>query len=875
MVRQYHRIKAEHPEDILLFRVGDFYETFGEDAQEASAILGITLTKKHVGNGRTLPLAGIPYHALDTYLGRLVRAGKRVAICEQVEDARESKGSTVERAVVRVVTPGTLIEDNLLEDKTHNYLVSIALHRGQWGLARCDISTGELAATQFDSPDPRSALMDELARIGPAELVAAEEDGALIEDDLDAATPGLTRTRIDNGLRKLEPAREALLEQLEVHTLGGFGAEDKPAAVCAAGALVGYLRETQRRVLRHIHHLQLYSTHEYLFLDAVTQRSLELVHNLIDGRTRGTLLEVLDHTLTPMGARLLRQWVLQPLQDLEIIAARQDGIESLIASVAFRDQVRESLRGVRDLERILSRVHCRTANARDLVTLARSLREVPSIKSALMREGRGRLAAIGAEMETLSGIADRLETALAEEPPVSIREGGMIRDGFDPELDRLREISRGGKSWISSLKKQEVERTGIPSLKIGYNRVFGYYIEITKAHADKVPADYERRQTLTSAERYITPDLKQKESEILGAQDKIFELEGELFEKLRGEIETDTGAIQLLAAQIAEADALSSLTEASRQGGFVRPEVDASDLIEIKGGRHPVVEAQQGDRPFVPNDLKLDSKDEQIWLITGPNMAGKSTFIRQVAIITLLAHVGSYVPARSARIGLTDRIFTRVGATDYLTRGQSTFLVEMTETANILNNATDRSLVILDEIGRGTSTYDGLSIAWAVAEYLHNARGHRARTLFATHYHELADLESRLPRLKNYNVVVKEDGESITFLYLIQRGGSDHSYGIHAARLAGIPQTVVARAREILFELECASPVAAEDEAMGAAPRRPLPETSSANPVQPDLFAPANNRVVDALLRVDVNRLSPIEALQFLDQLQRSARDES
>lgn len=875
MVRQYHRIKAEHPEDILLFRVGDFYETFGDDAHEASAILGITLTKKHVGNGRTLPLAGIPYHALDSYLGRLVRAGKRVAICEQVEDASESKGSTVERAVVRVVTPGTLIEDNLLEDKTHNYLVTIARHRGQWGLARCDISTGELAATQFDGPDPRAALMDELARIGPAELAGTEDDLAVVESGLEAAIPGVTRTRIDAGLRRLESAREALLEHLEVHTLGGFGAEDKPAAVSAAGALVGYLRETQRRVLRHIHRLQVYSTHEYLFLDAVTQRSLELVHNLIDGRTRGTLLEVLDQTRTPMGARLLRQWVLQPLQSLEEITARQEGVGSLINSPSLRDQLGESLRGVRDLERILSRVHCRTANARDLVSLARSLREIPSIKSALIREGKGRLAAIGKAMETLSGIADRLEGALMEEPPVSIREGGMIRDGFDAELDRLREISRGGKSWISSLKKQEVERTGISSLKIGYNRVFGYYIEITKAHAAKVPDDYERRQTLTNAERYITPELKQKESEILGAQDKIFDLEAEIFERLRAEIEEDTGAIQTLAAHIAETDAMASLAEAAREGGFIRPEVDASDLLEIRGGRHPVVEAQQGDRPFVPNDLRLDSKEEQIWLITGPNMAGKSTFIRQTAIITLLAHIGSYVPARSARIGLTDRIFTRVGATDYLTRGQSTFLVEMTETANILNNATDRSLVILDEIGRGTSTYDGLSIAWAVAEYLHNSKGRRARTLFATHYHELADLETRLPRLKNYNVAVKEDGESITFLYLIQRGGSDHSYGIHAARLAGIPQAVVSRAREILFELECAGPVAAEAATGEASGARKLPQSASADPMQPDLFAPSHNKVVDALLRVDVNRLSPIEALQFLDQLQRSVRDDA
>lgn len=872
MVRQYHRIKAEHPDEILLFRIGDFYETFGPDAQTTSEILGITLTKKHVGNGRTLPLAGIPYHALDSYLGRLVRAGKRVAICEQVEDAKTSSGATVERAVVRIVTPGTLIEDNLLEDKTHNYLAAVVLHRGQWGLARCDLSTGELAATQFGGGDPRTAVLDELARVGPAELIGAEEDLALLEGDLGVAAPRATRTRIDAGLRRLESARGVLLEQLGVQSLAGFGAEEQPAAVCAAGALTAYLRETQRRTLGHIHRLQIYSTREYLLVDATTQRSLELVHNLVDGRTQGTLLEVLDHTRTPMGARLLRQWLIQPLQDLAVIHGRQDGIESLLASAPFRDQVTAGLRGVRDVERILSRVHCRTANARDLVALARSLREIPSIKSALERNGKGRLGEIGQAMQTLSGVADRLEGALVEEPPVSIREGGMIRDGFDAELDRLREISHGGKNWIASLRKQEVERTGIPSLKIGYNRVFGYYIEITKAHAGKVPQDYERRQTLTGAERYITPELKQKESEILGAQDRIFELEGEIFERLRGGVEGETDRLQTLAELIAETDALASLAEAARQGGFTRPEVDASDLLEIRGGRHPVVEARQVERPFVPNDLSLDTKEEQIWLITGPNMAGKSTFIRQVALIALLAHMGSYVPAKTARVGLLDRIFTRVGATDYLTRGQSTFLVEMTETANILNHATQRSLIILDEIGRGTSTYDGLSIAWAVAEYLHNAKGRRAKTLFATHYHELADLESRLPRLKNYNVAVREEGESITFLYLIQRGGSDHSYGIHAARLAGIPPEVVARAREILFELECARPVGGEAGEIRAASPGKLPEKAAAGPMQPDLFATADNPLAEALMKINVNHLTPLEALQWLDRLQQMAK---
>ncbi|MCH8333243.1 DNA mismatch repair protein MutS, partial [Candidatus Sumerlaeota bacterium] len=732
MVRQYMRIKSEHPNDILLFRLGDFYETFGEDAHETSRILGIALTKKHIGNGRTMALAGIPYHALDNYLGRLIQAGKRVAICDQVEDAKTAKGPTVKREVVRVVTPGTLIEDNLLEDKSHNYLTAVVLHEGRWGLARCDISTGSLAATAFGGEgskgsetgagDTRAALLDELARIRPAELLVAESDLEVIQAELGRDGWALSPTRIDPALTRLERARAALMELLKVQSLEGFGAERFPAAICAAGALVAYLRETQRGVPSHLRQLEIYSTEDYLLLDAATQRSLELTRNLIDGKPSGTLLEVLDHTATPMGGRMLRQWIIQPEQDLEEIHGRQDAIESLVDCPAMRDQVGAGLKGVRDLERILSRVHCRTANARDLIALARSLREVPSIKKAIERQGRGSLARLGKEMVTLAALADALEATLVSDPPAGLREGGMIRDGHDAELDRLRGITRGGKSWIAELRKAEIKRTGISNLKIGFNRVFGYYIEISKANRDRAPEDYERRQTLTHAERFITPALKEKEAEILGAEEKIHDLEFDLFEALRATVEQETQPIQKLAGQLAVIDALASLAEAAIQGGYIRPEVDGSDLIEIMGGRHPIVESRLQDRPFVPNDTLLDCRDQQIWLITGPNMAGKSTFIRQVALITLMAHTGSFVPARSARIGLVDRIFTRIGATDHLTLGQSTFLVEMLETANILNNATGKSLVVLDEIGRGTSTYDGLSIAWAVLEHLHDKK---------------------------------------------------------------------------------------------------------------------------------------------------------
>jgi DNA mismatch repair protein MutS len=875
MVRQYLRIKAEHPGEILLFRIGDFYETFGEDAHAASEILGIALTKKHIGNGKTLPLAGIPYHALDAYLGKLIRAGRRVAICEQVEDARDSKGPTVEREVVRVVTPGTVIEERLLDDKSHNYIAAVARQGGVWGLARCDLSTGALAATEPTGPDPRAALFDEISRVAPAELIATAEDMAPIEKEI-AGRPGAPALqRIDPGLTRLAAARSALLEQFGVQNLEGFGAEETPAALCAAGALVAYLRETQRRAPGHVHRLEIYRSADHLILDAVTRRSLELTRNLIDGSTRATLLDVLDCTRTPMGGRLLRDWLLQPLQDLGAIHERQDAIASLVETAALRERLGEGLRGVRDIERILGRVHCRTANARDLIALARSLRETPSIKSALVHHGRGALARLGRAIETLADLADRLEGAVVADPPIGLREGGIIRDGFSEELDRLRSIAKGGKSWIAQMRAGEIARTGINSLKIGFNKVFGYYIEVSKANVDKVPADYERRQTLTNGERYVTPALKEKEAEILGAEEKICALEADLFERLRSGVEDRTEALQRLAAHLAEADALASLARAALDGGYVRPEVDGSDLIEIRGGRHPVVEALLADRPFVPNDVALDSRDEQIWLITGPNMAGKSTFIRQVALIALMAHVGSFVPARSARIGLIDRIFTRVGATDHLARGQSTFLVEMTETANILNNATPKSLVVLDEIGRGTSTYDGLSIAWAVLEHLHENKERRARALFATHYHELAELEGRLARLKNYNVAVAERGESITFLYEIRRGGSDHSYGIHAARLAGMPAEAVARAREILFELECARSVG---EIEPSAERVALPElraeiVPAAGTRQLDFFDAADHPIVAALRKLEVARITPLQAMQILDELSRAARE--
>ena len=880
MVHQYQQIKARHPDDLLLFRIGDFYETFGEDAKDASRLLNITLTRKHVGKGRTLPLAGIPYHALDAYLAKLIRAGRRVAICEQVEDPKLAKG-VVARDVVRVVTPGTVIEQNLLEDKSSNHLAAICRHQGNWGLALAELSTGALAATELAGDDARSTLLNELARIGPAELLLTAEDRELIEPALRetfGAGSGPLLTQVDRGMTRLEGARGALLDQLRVATLQGYGAEDSPAALCAAGALVTYLRETQRRSLGHLRELHVYSIRETMTLDAATARSLELVRNMVDGGRAATLLEVLDQTVTAMGGRLLRQWLMHPLQDLEAIGSRLDAIEGLLANSAARQGLREALRGVRDLERILGRVHCAAANARDLVALAASLREVPSIKSNLMRQGAGALKTLGEAMETLATLADALESALVPEPPAIVREGGMVRDGYDADLDGLREISRDGKGWIARMRASEIERTGIGSLKIGYNKVFGYYLEISKSNLDKVPADYIRRQTLTNGERFVTPELKEKEEQILGAQERIHTLEFEIFERLRQLVIDQTAPIQRLATQLAQVDCLASLAEAALRGGYVRPQVDGSDLIEIRGGRHPVLEALMTDRPFVANDVCLDGREQQIWLITGPNMAGKSTFIRQVALITLMAHLGSFVPARSARIGLVDRIFTRVGATDFLSRGQSTFLVEMTETANILHNATERSLVILDEIGRGTSTYDGLSIAWSVVEYLHEKPRRRARTLFATHYHELTELEGRLARVRNYNVAVRESSEEITFLYQIVPGGADRSYGIYAAQLAGMPQEALDRAKEILFDLECRRHTPGEDESGEVRPALPVTsflavdDSRDVDLMQMDLFAPSLPVPLEKLAELDISKLTPMQAMAILDELIRIVR---
>jgi DNA mismatch repair protein MutS len=879
LMRQYQRIKLEHQDEILLFRLGDFYETFGEDAKLAADILNITLTKKHVAKGQTLPLAGIPYHALDNYLRKLIHAGLKVAICEQTEDPKTAKG-LVRREVTRVVTPGTVIEEGILDDQSNNYLACVARHQGNWGLALVEMSTGALGATEFFGNDARCMLLNELTRIQPAELLATDEDWKLVDKPLKeifGTGHGMMITHVDSGMVLHDRASMELLDHLSVSSLQTYGADDSPSAVCAAGAIIRYLRETQKRSLGHIRDLQIYSIRDTMILDATTQRSLELVKNSIDNTKTATILHVLDHTHTPMGARLIHKWVLNPLQDLEMIRGRQDSIESLIDNTPVRQLLRDGLKNVRDLERILGRVHCYAANARDMVMLLSSLKEIPAIKSQLLRLNSGRFEELGSTIQTMSSLADRLENAFSPGPPVSIREGGMIREGYRPELDELIGISRGGKDWITRMRETEIERTGIQNLKIGYNRVFGYFIEVSKSNLEKIPPDYIRRQTLTNAERFITPELKEQEELILGAEEKIHQLEYDIFQEEARFVMDLTMQLQQLAGQLAEVDVLLSLAEAARVGGYVRPEMDGSDQIEILDGRHPVIESIMTDQPFVPNDVRLDSHQQQIWLITGPNMAGKSTFIRQVALLTLMAHVGSFIPARQARIGLVDRIFTRVGATDFLVRGQSTFLVEMIETANILHNASERSLVILDEIGRGTSTYDGLAIAWSVIEYLHEKPRRRAKTLFATHYHELTELEHRHDRIFNYNVAVREADEKITFLYQIIRGGADRSYGIYAAQLAGMPDQTVDRAKEILFNLECNRSSGGDldpnggyqcEKSGGAVPGMPIELPAEPTEIiQPDLFGSGLPPIFDKILDVDVNTLTPVQAIKVLDDL--------
>jgi DNA mismatch repair protein MutS len=845
--RQYLRIKQRYPGAIVFFRLGDFYETFDDDAKTTSRELEITLTSREMGKGQRVPLAGIPYHALDNYLARLIGKGYKVAICEQLTPP--GKG-LVERDVIRVVTPGTVVEPGLLADKNNNYLVSLVIDGEESGISYVDITTGEFATTQL----PTGQVSDELERLHPAEL--------LLPENLDAnglMSPA-SITRVDEYWFDLEAAGQTLIDHFGVASLEGYGCAHLPLAVRAAGAIIRYLQENQKAALVQLDQLTTYSTQSFMVLDAHTRHNLELFSSARWGASSGSLLSVIDLTETAMGGRLLKKWLGQPLLDINQLTRRQEAVAWFYDNTMVRHKVMSLLGNIADLERLINRVGGGTATPRDLVALRYSLEKLAEVKAEI--EGNESFPAwLSSELKPCPDVVSLIEQAIVDEPGASLERGGVVKAGFSQELDEIRQAASEAKRYLANLERQERERTGIKFLKVGYNRVFGYYIEVSKANLSLVPESYIRKQTLTGGERFFTPELKEYESVILNAQERIVELETAIFRQVCQQIAGIGEKILSSARALAQIDVFASLAEAAGRYGYARPELTADDAITIKGGRHPVVERSLGSDGFVPNDTYLCNKDTQLIILTGPNMAGKSTYLKQVALIVLLAQIGSYVPADSATIGVVDRIFTRIGAQEDLAAGQSTFMVEMVEAANILNNATPKSLIILDEIGRGTSTYDGLSIAWAVAEFIHNHPRLRAKTLFATHYHELVELAGFLPRVKNFNVAVTEEEGKVIFLRKVIPGGADKSYGIHVAQLAGLPASVVHRAEEVLAGLENGQTQQKQRKAV-----RPRKES----PPQLALFGD-KSPLIEEISQLDIDSMSPLEAITRLYELKKKA----
>ncbi len=864
VMAQYAAAKRRFPDALLFFRMGDFYELFHDDAKTASRALGLTLTARD--REKKIPMAGVPVRAADGYLRRLVRDGFKVAICEQMEDPATAKG-LVDRDVVRLVTAGTLTEDGALDPGAANYLLAVRPGKRRAGLAWVDLSTGRFLVCEADS----EALADEVARIAPAETILPEgEEGARLAERL-AKETGTKATFAPAWTFSPESGSKALKEHFRVATLAGFALDREPNCLGAAGAAIEYLRSTQMTALSHVSRIERHDPGSTVLLDRSTRRRLDLVEGR-DGGREGTLLEVLDSTRTAMGGRCLREWILAPLRDAGAIRRRHEGVEETVKDAFLRRDLRAALSGVRDVERILARVATGRANGRDLLSLTQSLASVPRVRDLLALAYSATLSGLRDRVDAHEDLRALLASALADDPPATVREGGVFRAGYRKELDDLRGLSRSGKDWIAAYQAKEAERTGIPTLKVGFNRVFGYYIEVGKQHAAKVPPEYARRQTLANGERYVTAELREYEEKVLGAEERAKDLEARLFEELRGVVAARIPVLQATAAALAEIDVLASLGEAAAAGGWVRPEILDGDgaegrTLEILDGRHPVVERHlpPGER-FVPNDVVLDA-EKRIALITGPNMAGKSTYIRQAALLVLLAQMGSFVPASKARIGLCDRIFTRVGAEDDLARGQSTFMVEMSEAARILHHATDRSLVVLDEVGRGTSTFDGIALAWAITEYLSEVTG--ARTLFATHYAELTELANALPSVKNLNVAVQEWGDQIVFVRRIEEGSTDRSYGIHVARLAGVPDAVVERAKAVLAGME------AKHRDVGKEVRFGAPEAPRPRVVQLPLFSnapdPAFLELKEELRRLDPERMTPMDALVALARIKKRA----
>ncbi|MBN2046065.1 MAG: DNA mismatch repair protein MutS [Anaerolineales bacterium] len=845
--QQYLDIKTKHKDAILFFRLGDFYETFDDDAGLVARELDIVLTSRNVAKGVRVPMAGIPHHAMENYLSRLIEKGYHVAICEQISDTPVN--GLMPREVVRIITPGTVVEPGLLPGDRNNYLAALVIEDNRAGVAYADITTGEFGATELSGGDVWTAVRAEINRLRPAELLVPDIIDA---DDHQNDLPGF-ETRWPVWRFEIGRCEESLRTQFEVGTLDGFGVRGHPLAIRAAGGILQYLRETQPAALKLLGNLSYYSLAEFMVLDANTRRNLELTETIRDGRIKGSLLGVLDATVTPMGARLIRQWVSRPLLDVEQIISRQEGVDYFFQDGLGRAEVRAALKSLNDLERLTNRVVGGTSQPRDLVAIRDTLEHLPAVHG-LLSVADSPLAGTLSRFSLCEDELDLLQTAIADSPPATVQHTGIIRAGYSQELDDLVGNSAFARKWIASLEKVERERLGIKSLKVGYNKVHGYYIEVTKSNTDMVPQDYIRKQTLVNAERYITPEMKDYEAQVLNAEEQIHEVELGLFREINALLAHSADRLLKTARAIAELDLLANLAEIAALHGYIRPQVVAEDLLEVQDSRHPVVEhtLQHGNR-FVPNDI-LFEEGERIRLITGPNMSGKSTYLRQVALVVLMAQMGSFVPADAARIGLVDRIFTRIGAQDEIHAGQSTFMVEMVETANILNHATNRSLLILDEIGRGTSTYDGVSIAWSVVEYLHNHPDLRPKTLFATHYHELTQLSELLPGVRNYNVAVSEADNQVVFLHKIVPGGADRSYGIHVGQLAGLPKTVVQRAQEILRQLEASS---------GSAVK--------IDPIAPQQIAlfPETNPLLDELKQIDINALSPMEALNKLYEWQR------
>jgi len=860
MRKQYLEIKKRYPDAIVFFRLGDFYETFDEDAKTVSQICDIVLTSRPVSKGKRVPMAGVPHHAADGYIAKLIGAGHKVAIVEQVSDG--PRQGLMLRDVVRVVTPGTVVEPTLLEEKRNNYLAALVFEAGPdmpargggaAGIAYVDITTGEFATTQLEGEEVWKEVEEELSRLQPAECLVEEGEG------FRPSVEGVHFTPYESWRFEVEQAREALLAQFGASSLEGYGCQGLPLAISAAGAIVQYLRETQKAALEQLDGLKTYSTEAFMTLDFATRRNLELTQTIRTRSVQGSLLGVIDATVTSMGGRLLRRWLSQPLLEIEKLNRRLDTVEALHSQGALRAELLSLLKGVRDLERLRGRVVQGIAGPRDLLAVRMTLEVVPQIKESLAQFSLPpHHPLLELALDPCSEVAELIAKAIAEDAPARLGAPGVIAPGFSPELDSLLAAAKEAKEWVASLERRERGRTGVRSLKVRYNKVFGYYIEVTKANLDKVPEEYIRKQTLAGAERFITPELKEYETLILNTQERSAELEAQVFRQVCQEVALYAPRLFSTARALARLDVCAALAEVAARNNYVRPLLTEENEVHIIAGRHPVVEFTQREEPFVPNDAHLTS-EEQVIVLTGPNMAGKSTYLRQVALIVLLAQMGSFVPADEARIGLVDRIFTRIGAQDEISAGQSTFMVEMLETANILHHATDRSLLILDEIGRGTSTYDGISIAWAVVEYIHNHPRLRAKTLYATHYHELTELARFLPRVRNYNVDVAEEGDQVIFLRRVVPGGMDKSYGIHVAQLAGLPRAVVHRAQEILEELEeggVRSP-------MRAPKARQLPLLSLEHPL------------LEELKDLDVDSLSPIEALNRLYEWQKRVKEES